>query len=375
MSEPIPFRIVSDRPRYRVRYFDQIRPSSSTYLTKGLYPRRGLAFISGQSKAGKTFVVLDHTLKIACGATVMARRTKHMGVVYIAAEDPEGCAARIEAWKKRYPRDLGRYTPFAMFDGPVDLNDPDATADLRDFIRDAVAEFKANGFDLGAVVFDTLAQCVPGSDENSSSDMGNALKAIQAVSRDFDCLSMVVAHHGKNDSLGIRGWSGLIGAADAIVSVKRDEVNPDYRTITLDKVKNGKDGEVIAFSLKAAPIGLIDEDGDEVWSCTVNYDGSADQVPKPTRRVALRPDDEIMLTAIRWVTDNGATQDPPASALGVRQGTKAVRRTDVYARAETLGFADEGESEAAFMKRRSRALKSLATKARTRMEGDLVWLL
>lgn len=375
MTEPIPFRVIQRKPRFTVQLFNEIVPSTSTYLTKGLYPRRGVAFISGQSKAGKTFVVLDHCLKITCGATIMGRRTKHMAVIYIAAEDPEGCRARVEAWRKRYPRASDRYTPFALFDGAVDLNDADAVDDLRAQLSEIVAAFEREGFDLGAIVFDTLAQCVPGADENSSADMGGALKVIQSIQREFDCLAMVVAHHGKNDALGIRGWSGLIGAADAIVSVKRDEVTPDYRTITLEKVKNGKDGEVIAFSLKAAPIGLIDEDGEEVWSCTVQYDGTADQVSKPTRRVALSPDDEIMLTAIRWVTDNGATQEPPATALGVRQGTKAVRRADVYARAATLGFADEGETEAAFMKRRSRALKSLVTKSRTRMEGDLIWLL
>lgn len=374
MSEPVPFRVVSDRPRYRVRYFGEIKPSTSTYLTKGLYPRRGLAFISGQSKAGKTFIVLDHTLKIACGSTIMGRRTKHMGVVYVAAEDPEGCATRIEAWRKRYPRDANRYTPFALFDGPVDLNDPDATSDLRAFIRDVEADFQAHGFDLGAVVFDTLAQCVPGADENSSSDMGNALKVIQSFSRDFDCLAMVVAHHGKTDSLGIRGWSGLIGAADAIVAVKRDEDMPDHRTITLDKVKNGKDGDVIAFTLNAAPIGLIDEDGDEVWSCTVNYEGEADRLVPPKRNKALNDNESAMLEAIRYVVDNGSTQDPPPTAMGVRQGTKCIRRKDASERAAVIGLRGEDDTDVAYRKRLERTLLGLKSKKRIRMEGDLIWL-
>ena len=375
MTEPIPFRVIAQRPRFRVEPFSQIVPATSTYITKGLLPRRGLAFMSGQSKAGKTFVSIDQTLKVACGATVMGRRTKQMGVIYIAAEDPDGCRTRIEAWKKRYPRDPSRYTPFSLFDGPVDLNDTTAMEDLRAAIRDQVAAFEDNGFDLGIIVFDTLAQCVPGADENSSADMGQALKTIQAVSRDFDCLAMVIAHHGKNDSLGIRGWSGLIGAADAIITIKRDEEVPDQRTITLDKVKNGKDGDIIAFSLQAAPIGLIDEDGDEVWSCTVSYDGAADTVTPAKRMKSLTDAEVIMLEAVRYVVDNGSTQEPPPTAMGVRQGTKAVRRKDAAARAEVIGLMVEGEKDDAWRQRVHRSLAGLKAKKRIRIEGDLLWLI
>lgn len=373
MSEPAPFRLVSHRPRFVVERFHEIQPSVSTYLTKDLYPRRGIAFISGQSKAGKTFVVLDHTLKIACGATVMGRRTKHMGVIYIAAEDAAGCRTRVEAWRKRFPRES--YTPFVLLDGGVDLADASAVDDLREAIRNAVAEFDENSFDLGAVVFDTLAQCMPGSDENSSADMGLGLKTIQAISRDFDCLAMVVAHHGKNDALGIRGWSGLIGAADAIVSVKRDEEDPSHRTITLDKIKNGKDGDVIGFSLVPAPIGLIDEDGDEVWSCTVTYEGAADTHTPARKNKALNDNETVTLEAIRWVVDNGSTQEPPPSALGVRVGTKCVRRKDVGERAEVIGLRVDGEKDETYRQRLHRSLVGLKTKRRTRMEGDLIWLI
>lgn len=366
-----PVLAFSRRSRFRLERFDQITPSTSSYLVKGLYPRTGLAFVAGQSKAGKTFVIIDQTLKIASGASVMGRRAKHMGIVYVAAEDAEGCRARIEAWKKKNPR--GSYTPFILIGQRVDLNDPESVDDLKGAIRDAVAEFSDNGFELGAIVFDTLAQCVPGADENSSADMGRALGAVQDFAETFGTLSIVVAHHGKNAQAGIRGWSGMGAAADAVVTVVRDE-DTKARSLTLDKVKNGPDGECIAFTLVPAPIGIFDEDQEEIWSCTVNYEGPADRLQKSARKVSLSPSDEAMLSAVRWVVDNGSTQAPPATAAGVRPGTKAVRRADVYARAGAIGFAEEGETEAAFMKRRSRALTSIQSKGRTRMEGDLIWL-
>lgn len=372
MDNVTPLRVFERRSRYKLEPYDTIQASTAAYLIKGMLPRRGVAFYVGASKAGKTFVCLDHMLKIASGASVMGRRAKHMGIVYVAAEDPDGCRARVHAWKKRYARES--YTPFVLVGQRVDLNDPGSVDDLKGAIRDAVDIFNENGFDLGAIVFDTMAQCLPGADENSSADMGGALGVIQGFAEEFDALSVVVAHHGKNAQAGIRGWSGMGAAADAVITVVRDE-ETRQRTLTLDKVKNGPDGDCIEFELKPAPIGVFDEDGEEIWSCTVSYEGMADTTVKRAKPKALTPVEEVMLTAIRWVTDNGSTQPPPASALGVREGTKAVRRNDASSRAEAIGARDEGISDETWRQHRSRAFRALAAKKRIRIEGDLLWLI
>lgn len=366
-----PFRVFDRRSRYRVEPFEAISASSSPQLVKGMLPMRGLAFYAGASKAGKTFVALDHMLKIASGASVMGRRAKQSGVVYVAAEDPDGCRARIHAWKRKNPRES--YTPFVLIGQRVDLNDPASVDDLKGAIRDASTEFDDNGFALGAIVFDTMAQCLPGADENSSADMGGALGVIQGFGEEFSTLAVVVAHHGKNAQAGIRGWSGMGAAADAVITVVRDEETKE-RTLTLDKVKNGPDGDCIAFSLLPSPLGVIDEDGEEMWSCTVSYDGLADRVKSPVKAKALTPPEEIVLTAIRWLTDNGSTQDPPVTALGVREGTKAVRRRDVSERAKVGGLWDEGDKDDAYRQRVHRSLMGLQMKRRIRVEGDLAWL-
>lgn len=371
MTEQSNLVVFQRRTRYRLERFDDIKFSTQSYLVKDLLPRRGLAFYSGQSKAGKTFVCLDHCLKIASGAKVMGRKAKHMGIVYVAAEDPDGVRMRIDGWRQKYPR--GSTTPFILIGQRVDLMDDASVDDLKGAIRDAVAQFDDDGFDLGAIVFDTLAQCIPGADENSSGDMGRALQVVQDFGDTFNTLSVVVAHHGKNAAAGIRGWSGLGAAADAVITVTRDEATKE-RTLTLDKVKNGKDGDVIAFTLAARVIGQ-DEDGDDIWTCTVNYEGPADKVPKSPRVVALKPAEEMLLSAVKWVVDNGSTQTPPATALGVREGTRAVRKQDVYARAADMGLTDDGEKYEAYKKRRQRALEALSAAKRVRIEGDLLWLI
>jgi hypothetical protein len=372
MSDNVtPLRVFERRSRYRVERFDEIVASSSPQLVKGMLPMRGLAFYAGASKAGKTFVCLDHMLKIASGASVMGRKAKQRGIIYVAAEDPDGCRARVHAWKKKYPRES--YTPFVLIGQRTDLNDPGSVDDLKGAIRDAVAEFAEMDFLLGAIVFDTMAQCLPGADENSSADMGGALGVIQGFGEEFATLAVVVAHHGKNAQAGIRGWSGMGAAADAVITVVRDEETKE-RTLTLDKVKNGPDGDCIAFSLDRAPIGVFDEDGEEIWSCTVTYEGLAERVSKSPKVVALKPAEELMLSAVRWVTDNGSTQDAPMSIAGVRPGTKAVRTEDVYSRVADAGLKGEGETHEAYRKRRRRALEALAAAKRIRIEGDLLWL-
>lgn len=370
MTSTVALRVFERRSRYRVEWFDDITPSVAPYLVKGMLPRLGLAFYAGQSKAGKTFIALDHTLKIACGAKVMGRPAKQVGVVYVAAEDPDGCRLRVEAWRKRYPRES--LTPFALIGQRVDLNDTDSVDDLKGAIRDAAAEFEAQGFSLGVIVFDTLARCIPGMDENSGADMGRAIATVESFGDDFKALAVVVAHHGKTPGGGIRGWSGMGAAADAVITVERDPETLQ-RTLILDKVKNGPDGDRIAFTLEARPIGVNDEDGEEMWSCTVNYEGPADVVARPKRAVLLTPAEETMLVAVGWVIDNGASQPPPVTAIGVRDGTRAVKRADVVARAEVLGLRVDGETDAAWRQRYGRALTALQTKRRIRMEGNAIW--
>ncbi len=367
-----PQLVFSRRSRYRLEPYTDILPSTSSYLVKGMLPTTGIAFYAGASKAGKTFICLDHCLKLASGANVMGRRAKQVGVVYVAAEDPEGCRARITAWRTANPRESA--TPFILIGQPVDLNDADKVDDLKAAIRDASEAFDDMGFRLGMIVFDTLARCLPGGDENNSADMSRVLQTIETFGTDFECLTTIVAHHGKaGTSSGIRGWSGMTGAADAILTVERDE-ETQIRTVKLDKVKNGPDGDVVQFTLKRVLTGLIDEDGEESWSCVVTYDGPADVVSKPRRAVALTPEQEIMLTAIRYVVDNGATQAPPPSALGVREGTRAVRRSDVAERAKVIGLVSDEDKPDAARQRLHRALMGLQSKQRLRVEGDLIWM-
>lgn len=368
-----PKLVWSRADRFKSTAFEDIAPSPGalSYLIKGVLARRGIAFMVGTSGAGKTFVALDWAIKVACGAKVMGRKTRQVGVVYVAAEDPDGVDLRIHAFKRKNPR--SSYTPFRAIKHPVNLLLDEDVEDLIAEIRDIEAIFREDGFDLGLIVFDTFSACLPGGEENTSKDGSLALGNMGRIGREFGSLVTGIAHHGKDAAKGMRGWSGFHAGADNVITLEKDETTKD-RTITLTKVKNGIDGERIGFMLDRQPLGLFDDDNEEAWSCIVRYDEAAPRNAK-TRRRALSNEAEVLLRALGRLSDNGPHQDPPVSAQGVRPGTRAVRRDDLRLEAMGDGMQYPGESAKTFNTRFGRKLNELSANQRIRMLGDAIWLI
>lgn len=375
MSETAPPRLVWDRERqFASEPFEDIEPKAASWLIKGALPLKGTGFMVGASKAGKTFVALDWSIKLAAGAsTVMQRKAKQVGVVYLGAEDPEGCRLRIKAFKAKRPRQT--YTPFRLIPAKINLLDPDNVAAFVAEVRDIAAEYEERGHHLGLVVVDTFSRCIPGAEENSSEKMSLAVDGLDTIGRELDCLVLALAHHGKaGKEAGIRGWSGLDAASDATITVERDETNPSQRSITLSKVKNGQDGDAMSFTLERQNVGLFDEDGEEMWSCVVAYDYAEPAALKVSkRRKAVSASGEIVLSALSRLIDRQLCQSPPALAEGVRAGTWAVRRADLSLEAGEIGLAFDGENPAAYRQRFGRAVTDLIAAKKIRVMGDAIW--
>jgi hypothetical protein len=370
MNEATAPRLVFDRSaRLELEPYEAVVPSITPYLVKGVLPRLGVAFVVGAPRSGKTFLALDIALRVARGEPVMGRRARRAGVVYVAAEDPDGCRARIAAWKKANPRALP--TPFILIGQGVDLSDAGHVCALISALGEAAERFAPQGVELGLVVFDTLSRCLPGVDENAADQMSLAFQALEAVGRACGALTLVIAHHGKDAARGIRGWSGLDAGSDATLSVVRDEAS-GRRTVTQTKIKNGPDGAVAGFELEPLALGCFDEDGEELWSCVVRHE-AAPARPRGQAR-ALNAPEQIVLSAVRYLTDHGLTQALPARPAGARGDLQAVRRADVGRQAERTGLRYDGDSDDAYRKRFSRAVIGLAAKTRIRVHGDHLWI-
>ena len=361
-------------PRFVFHDFADLQARPGAWLVKHALPRRGVAFIAGASKAGKTFAALDGLLRLSSGEDrVWGRRAHGCAGLYVAAEDPEGCELRIAGW--RHARPEAGPVAFRLLKSRVDLLDAPLMDDFRAAVQDQADAFAAQGQRLGYICFDTLSKCIPGADENSAADMSRVLDVLEDLAAALDLLVIVIAHFGKGgEERGIRGWSGLGANADAVIVVGRDPEAPDRRSLTFQKVKNGPDGETLGFCLETVALDVIDEDGERVTTCVPSFETPAAGAPaRRARRARLNDDQALVLRAVTHVTDRGPTYAVPANVDGARRHWKAVTYGDVRAQALTIGFAARARpntTTVAF----SRAIQRLCRLELVRREGESVWL-
>ncbi|WP_343683950.1 AAA family ATPase [Asticcacaulis sp.] len=350
-----------------------LQPTSHPWLVKGVVPASGLGFIAGASGAGKSFLSLDLCLSLAAGhSEVLDRKAKPCGVVYIAAEDFEGCKGRVRAWLKDNHTD-GDGLPFEMLGDPVNLMEPECVQDLVTALRAAGSRFADSGIGLGLIVVDTLSCAIPGADENNAQDMSRVIEALKLIAAKTGAFVLVVAHHGKaGSSAGVRGWSGQNAAADMTLVVERSEEDPSLRLVSAGKIKNAVDGAKWAFRLRRVGLGLHDEDGDELDSCVCDFE----PLPEPQKaKPRLTAPSEIVLKAIRQETDNGKTYALPTGAQG-QHWSRSVALEAVRYRAEREGLkmpgAEGGKADEVWKK----AVQDLirAGKIRVDTSNGLCWL-
>ncbi|WP_394761953.1 AAA family ATPase [Phenylobacterium sp.] len=378
------YRPVFETPRasrFTVEDFDTLKPSPQAWRVKGLFPSVGVQIIAGPSMAGKSFLALHVLATICTGRRVFGLKSKLCGGVYFASEDAAGVRTRIVGLRT-VTGPLGG--TFEFVGSAPNLCDVHDLADVRTLIearRDHMAE---RGIALGVVVIDTLSASIPGADENSAKDMSPVLAELQKIAQDFGLLIILVAHTGKDEGRGVRGWSGLKGNADGVILVEAPN-GDGTRVVTVDKVKNGPSGARFGMVLKPVPLGF-DEDGDAIETCVVEETEAPDRPRggrKPTKAMASA---ELIRAAFNRIFEERAV---PISAAGAN-GAKGVSVSDLRAEAYLMGLGpsepDYGEcpDSASFKacKRRwqdqrksdfDRGRDHLVGTRQMRIEGVMIW--
>ena len=237
---------------------------------KEVMPAAAVGFIYGDFGSGKTFLALDIAFAIAQGIPWRGYKTKQGTVVYLAAEDAAGVVLRAEAYKIKN----------GLVGVPVPLLVIDASPNLTSKVEknEVFKAIKAAG-DVSVVFIDTTAAVMAGANENSGEDMGLLLDYCKALHRKTGAMVVLVAHVGKDVSKGIRGWSGMGGAADFMMLVDRPN-DDDDRVAKVKKLKNSKDGGEFGFKLETVSVDT-DEDGDLISSCVVEHCAAVPHKPKP----------------------------------------------------------------------------------------------
>ena len=198
------------------------------------------AVIFGPTGSFKTFTALDLAAHVASGSWWWGQEVHRGPVVYVVAEGAGRFGARVEAWERHHGVTLDKYDPITWITAPVSLANWE---EVGAFI-DAVVPLKPV-----LIVFDTLARCILGVEENSAKEMGEVVAAADTIRRHTGACVLLVHHTGVAEGRQ-RGSTALKGALDTEIEVTATDGN------VVVKVTKQKDGiEPNPRHFKAHPSG------------------------------------------------------------------------------------------------------------------------
>lgn len=236
--------------------------TKATWMIKDVLPHANFGVIYGASGSGKSFFAFDMAAAIARGIPWRGHKTTKGRVLWIAAEGQEDMRKRVTGYcmaQSITPEDL----PMKFIANAPNLMEVE---DVKALIK----QIKKSGeFDL--IVIDTLAQVMPGGNENSGEDMGKVMGHCKEITRLTSAMVVPIHHSGKDESRGARGWSGLRAACDFEYEIIRAD---EERVAIVTKMKGGSDGDEFGFRLETIIVGN-DDDGDDETTCVIQFTDSS----------------------------------------------------------------------------------------------------
>lgn len=243
------------------------RKAAILKLVRGILGESGLSVLYGAPGAGKSFLALDLCYAVATGEPWMGRQVSQGAVIYACGEGVSGFSQRAAGLAKA----KGNNQP-PIFILPAALSTPDEIDQFKEMLAEVMAK---TGTPPKLLVLDTLSRYYgDGEDENSAKDMKRFVKAVASMMDDFPDLHIMVVHHsGKDADRGMRGSSVLLGAADTVLSCRK---NSDQHVALVEKQKDGQENIPLPFVLEQVELGE-DEDGEPITTCVVkpDFDGRA----------------------------------------------------------------------------------------------------
>lgn len=211
------------------------------WLIEGILPAQGFVALCSDPGVGKTFLAIDWALSIASGQTWCDRKVVQGPVVYVFGEGGNGIGKRLQAWqiaKGGYPD-----RSVLAIREPVQLHKEGESEALMNVINNL--QMKPS-----LVVFDTLAKCFAGGEENNAKDMGLWVQGAFPFQQEYGA-TVVALHHLTKHTNEVRGSGALKGAADAMVRLKRNAAG--IITVECEKQKDAEAFESFTLASKVVP--------------------------------------------------------------------------------------------------------------------------
>jgi len=219
------------------------------WLVEGILPARGVGFLVGAGGSGKTFCALHICLAILNGENLWGHKTTNRGdIYYLAHEGLFGLAQRTEA--------------ALIYHGLTDDGLIFGERGAKLTVDDDIELILADAPKLGLIVLDTMSKSVAGKDENSNSDMAEAVERASRLADGLGCFVLIIDHIGKEGSKkGPRGASAKPDNADTVLMLSTDKTSKSRPAkLRVTKQREGPDDKEFSFQLKECWGSLVVEE-------------------------------------------------------------------------------------------------------------------
>ena len=231
------------------------------YVMKNHLPDQTLCSIYGPSGSYKSFLAVSWACHIATGVNWAGNKVNQGAVVYIVGEGGIGVSRRVKAWENIYQKEAANLWLVNRPVFPVRRSEISTLVELVKYIEDM------SHFPVRLIIFDTLARCFGGKDENDARDMGAFIEGCDSLKNRTSATVLVVHHSGKDESKGARGSSSFRAALDVEFNVKR-EAEEQALVLSCTKMKDAEEPKSNAYELQKSEL-FVDTDGESVSSLAV----------------------------------------------------------------------------------------------------------
>jgi hypothetical protein len=267
-----PTSITPSPPRIYLIPFGQIRLNTDCRdVVHGLIPHDGITIVYGAPKCGKSFWMLDLGMHVALGREYRGRKVSQGPTVLCAFEGQKNTGKRVEAWRQQFLAEDHAPDEVEFYLMPVTISLVHEHAELIA----AITETSPKPPTL--IILDTLNRSFVGSESNDA-DMTAYIRAADTLRETFGS-AVVIVHHCGHDTNRPRGHTSLIGAADAVIAVKKQQDTSIF-FVTVEMMKDGETGAVLASQIENVEVGYNGE-GLLITSCVVRPIESVTPINKP----------------------------------------------------------------------------------------------
>ena len=179
-------------------------------LIEGFLVKESVVRLYGPPASFKSFVMLDMAACVGGGIDWHGKKVEPSRVLYVVAEGVRGIKRRVRAWEALNKRTM---TGVSFYEQAVQLGD---RKDVSTLIRTA----KRGGYEF--IVLDTQARCTVGLEENSASEMGVVVAALDVL-KEVTGACVALVHHSGASGGRARGSTAILGALDAEFEVEADK--------------------------------------------------------------------------------------------------------------------------------------------------------